>query len=157
MKQFHIVFLNSFIGILKITCNGREIQSIQLTENQAKSLQSHPCAICENAICQIQEYLVGQRKTFNIPLNPSNGTDMQKKVWSYLMTIPYGKTISYSELAEAVNCKSIRAVATAVAKNPVPIIIPCHRVILKGGKIGNFSLGGSEVKRWLLSMEQSHS
>ncbi|NLY08574.1 MAG: methylated-DNA--[protein]-cysteine S-methyltransferase [Tissierellia bacterium] len=101
---------------------------------------------------QLLEYDKGKLKYFELPLS-LHGTNFQKKVWNELLNIPWGKTISYSEIANNIgHNKAYRAVGTAVGENPVPIIIPCHRVIRKDGKLGGFALG-TLIKYKLLSIE----
>jgi len=106
-------------------------------------------------IVQLDEYFSGQRKSFTLPLAPK-GTVFQKMVWHELQQIPYGTTCSYGEIAQKINNpKACRAVGMANGKNPIPIIIPCHRVIGKNGTLTGFG-GGIGVKQQLLDIEQSH-
>lgn len=106
----------------------------------------------KEAEAQIKEYLRGERKSFNLKLKYS-GTSFQKKVFEELMKVEYGKTVSYKELSEMCdNCNAYRAVGNAVGKNPLPIVIPCHRVLKNDGSIGGFSLG-LDIKRKLLKIE----
>lgn len=101
---------------------------------------------------QLNEYFKGQRKLFDIPLDV-RGTDFQKKVWNQLSKIPFGKTKSYKEIAIKINSpKASRGVGSANRKNPVSIIVPCHRVIGSNGKLTGFA-GGLDVKSWLLKFE----
>jgi len=89
---------------------------------------------------------------FSIPLK-AEGTDFQTRVWTALRDVPFGKTVSYGELAAQIgNPKAARAIGGAVGKNPIPIIIPCHRVLAAGGKLGGFT-GGTDIKEWLLAIE----
>lgn len=105
---------------------------------------------------QIGEYFNGTRKVFDLPLHPT-GTDFQRRVWQALCDIPYGQTRSYGELAVAIgNEKAFRAVASSNAKNGLAIIIPCHRVINTGGKLGGYA-GGLAKKQWLLDYEAKKS
>jgi len=102
---------------------------------------------------QLDEYFEGKRKKFELPLNP-NGTDFMKKVWKALEEIPYGETKSYKQIAEQIeNPKASRAVGMANNKNPIPIIIPCHRVIGANGNLVGYALG-LEMKRRLLELEK---
>ncbi|BHH81961.1 methylated-DNA--[protein]-cysteine S-methyltransferase [Desulforhopalus sp. 52FAK] len=104
---------------------------------------------------QLDEYFTGARKSFSVNIDPT-GTSFQKKVWQALTKIPYGSTRSYAEIAEQINNpKGYRAVGMANGKNPIPIIIPCHRVIGKNGTLTGFG-GGLEVKQQLLHIEQSN-
>ena len=101
---------------------------------------------------QIIEYFTGKRKKFDLPLNPS-GTEFQLKVWQELLQIPFGETVSYQEIANRLgDPKCIRAAATANGKNPIAIIIPCHRVIGSHGEMTGYA-GGIQLKKDLLSLE----
>ena len=101
---------------------------------------------------QLDEYFDGQRQTFHLPLRPE-GTEFQKKVWQVLCRIPYGRVISYRELATRVGApRAFQAVGQANGHNPLPILIPCHRVIAANGTLGGYS-GGLERKRFLLHLE----
>jgi methylated-DNA-[protein]-cysteine S-methyltransferase len=105
---------------------------------------------------QLDEYFNGRRKSFDLPLAPS-GTDFMKNVWSCLCNIPYGQTRSYREIAEAAgNSKACRAVGMANNKNPIPIFIPCHRVIGTNGSLTGYR-GGVEAKQKLLELEKLYS
>ncbi|MEF1291353.1 methylated-DNA--[protein]-cysteine S-methyltransferase [Vibrio sp. M260118] len=109
--------------------------------------------ILTQAIKQLEEYFSGQRKTFDLPVS-AIGTEFQNKVWHALTTIPYGETWSYQDLANAIgNPKAVRAVGLANGKNPVSVIVPCHRVIGKSGKLTGYA-GGVETKAKLLELEQ---
>jgi len=103
---------------------------------------------------QIIEYLTGKRKSFSLPLD-LRGTDFQIKVWNELMKIPYGQTRTYKDIAESIDVpKGYRAVGNALNKNPILIVIPCHRVIGSDGKLTGFR-GGLELKAKLLELERS--
>jgi len=101
---------------------------------------------------QLRAYFKGQLKVFDLPLVPQ-GTAFQKSVWNALMAIPYGETRSYMEVAACIGAsKAVRAVGAANGQNPIPIVIPCHRVIGSNGKLTGFG-GGLPLKRWLLDLE----
>lgn len=103
---------------------------------------------------QLQEYFEGHREVFELPL-AFDGTPFQNRAWKALLTIPYGETRSYSEQAEKMgNPKAVRAVGTANGRNPIGIIIPCHRVIGKAGNLSGYA-GGVEIKQFLLQLEAS--
>jgi methylated-DNA-[protein]-cysteine S-methyltransferase len=105
---------------------------------------------------QLEEFFAGSRKTFDLPLKPA-GTEFQKDVLNALQTIPYGETRSYKDIAEAIGRpKAVRAVGGANGNNPIPIIIPCHRVIGSNGSLTGFG-GGVAAKQYLLDLERSHS
>ncbi len=104
---------------------------------------------------ELSEYFAGKRKTFDVRLNPK-GTPFQRAVWRTLCDIPYGSVISYSQEAQMLSHeKAVRAVANANGKNPIPIIIPCHRVIAKDGGIGGYS-GGIWRKEFMLELERKN-
>ncbi len=123
------------------------------TEDLEQGLIHSPDSCLFGAAAQLIEYLAGRRRRFNVPLNPT-GTPFQKRVWKELLSVPYGKTVSYKELADAAGCRhGARAVGYAMKSNPIPIFIPCHRVIRKDGSIGGYT-GGPDKKRFLLSLEK---
>lgn len=110
--------------------------------------------ILRKAATQLREYFAGKRKVFDLPLAiPKKGTEFQKKAWQSLCKIPFGTTTSYGAQAAAMGCASaVRAVGSANGRNPLPILIPCHRVIQKNGHLGGYS-GGIKVKEYLLKLE----
>lgn len=109
-----------------------------------------------DAIVELNQYFFGQRKKFDVPLFLDDATDFEKKVYEYLENIPYGETRSYEEVATALgDPKSARAVGLAANKNPVPLFIPCHRVIVKNGDLVGYQ-GGVDLKKKLLRMEKSN-
>jgi methylated-DNA-[protein]-cysteine S-methyltransferase len=108
--------------------------------------------IFEDVIVQLQDYFAGKRQTFTLALEP-HGTPFQREVWAALQTIPYGKTISYGQLAQQIGKpNSVRAVGAANGQNPLPIVVPCHRVIGSNGSLTGYA-GGLAVKRFLLNLE----
>lgn len=110
--------------------------------------------LLKKAQAQVMAYLDGLQRDFDLPLAPM-GTEFQKKVWKAMLAIPYGKTESYGEIAAKLK-SSARAVGGACGRNPIPIIIPCHRVLGSGGALGGYSgEGGTETKRQLLKLEGS--
>jgi methylated-DNA-[protein]-cysteine S-methyltransferase len=105
---------------------------------------------------QLAEYFAGERRTFDLALAP-DGTDFQRAVWQALLTVPYGATRSYRDIAEQIgHGRAIRAVGAANGANPIPIVIPCHRIIGADGSLTGFG-GGLDTKRYLLDLERSHS
>ena len=109
-------------------------------------------ALLKEARRQLTAYFAGRLEAFDVPVAP-NGTDFQRRVWNMLRKIPFGSTISYAELARRVgNTAAVRAVGAANGRNPIPIIVPCHRVIGSDGSLTGFG-GGIERKRWLLEHE----
>ena len=143
------------IGIAKITGDKNGIQSISVLDNDAISedfLKQEIPECLQDCVTQLEEYFNGKRASFNLTVNPK-GTDFQKKVWKALLNIPYGKTRSYLEQSKALgDVKAIRAVASANGKNPLWIVIPCHRVIGSDGSLTGYA-GGIWRKKWLLAHE----
>ena len=145
----------SLVGCLKLTANDNALTSLQLVKNASCGYESEiPSNKIIQQVCkQLDEYFAGKRKTFELPLSLA-GTPFQQKVWKALQQIPYGKTISYAELAQSIGSpKACRAVGSANGKNPAAIIIPCHRVINADGKLGGYAYG-LEIKKQLLDLEQ---
>ena len=121
-----------------------------------ENFEKKESSITKKACKQLEEYFDGRRKTFDLPLAP-HGTEFQLKIWDALQTIAYGKTRSYGQIAEMTgNPKASRAVGMANNKNPIPIIIPCHRVIGHNGKLTGYA-GGLELKQNLLELEKQYS
>lgn len=144
------VYYKSSVGFLEIICENNELISLKLVKNAEKS--SAETDFTNQIKNQLAEYFAGKRKSFDIKINPK-GTDFQQLVWKQLQKIPYGETKSYSEIAESIGNKNAqRAVGNACNKNPVMIIIPCHRVIAKNGGSGGFACGKA-IKEKLLKTE----
>ncbi len=143
----------TIIGKITITECNSQITSIDFGLTDAKQYNMKETALIKEARKELEEYFKGDRKTFNLPL-ALKGTPFQKKVWQVLMTIPYGETMSYKQVAEAIgNPKACRAVGMANNRNPIPIVVPCHRVIGSNGKLVGYG-GGLHIKEKLLEMEQ---
>jgi methylated-DNA-[protein]-cysteine S-methyltransferase len=146
--------ISSPLGFTKIVGDDDGIVSITVLNSEEKITDIIPVEL-EDCVFQLQEYFDGKRKDFDIKLNPE-GTDFQKKVWNQLLEIPYGKTLSYLELSKQLgDVKAIRAVANANGKNPIWIIIPCHRVIGSDGSLTGYA-GGLNRKQWLLEHESPY-
>mgnify|MGYP000480383393 FL=1 len=146
--------IKSPLGFTKIVGDDDGIVSITVLNSEEKITDIIPVEL-EDCVFQLQEYFDGKRKDFDIKLNPE-GTDFQKKVWNQLLEIPYGKTLSYLELSKQLDdVKAIRAVANANGKNPIWIIIPCHRVIGSDGSLTGYA-GGLNRKQWLLEHESPY-
>ena len=142
--------INSPIGALSIYGDAMGISEVVFRESEITSEQIPDCL--KDAVSQLTEYFEGKRNHFNLQLNPK-GTDFQKKVWQQLQQIPFGKTTSYQEMANLLgDPKVIRAAASANGKNPIAIIIPCHRVIGSDGSLTGYA-GGLHRKKWLLQHE----
>ena len=146
--------INSPLGFTKILGNEDGITSVTVLNSEEKITDIIPVEL-EDCVIQLNEYFEGTRKAFNIKLN-ANGTDFQKRVWNQLEETPYGKTTSYLELSKQLgDVKAIRAVANANGKNPLWIIVPCHRVIGSNGSLTGYA-GGLHRKKWLLEHESPH-
>jgi methylated-DNA-[protein]-cysteine S-methyltransferase len=143
--------INTPIGFAKLEGDENGVSSLTVLNNKVTASSTIP-EVLEDAVRQLNEYFKGERKTFSLTLNPQ-GTDFQKRVWDALLTIPYGKTTSYLQLSKDLgNVKAIRAVANANGKNPIWIIVPCHRVIGSDGSLTGYA-GGLFRKQWLLEHE----
>ncbi len=143
-------------GLITITEDRGFITSLNFGNLTSKKLLTHKNVLSEpiaQAFFQLDEYLLGLRKDFDLPLNPK-GTSFQQKVWSCLYKIPYGETRTYKEIAEQIGDENFcRAVGNANNKNPIPIFIPCHRVIGSDGCLTGYA-GGLELKQQLLNLEK---
>lgn len=146
------------IGKVAIRENGNSITHIYLRETnvdlviEKNKLIVQESDLIKKAYIQLKEYIDGQRKQFDLPLN-LKGTAFQKKVWGELAKIPYGETRSYKDIAIAIgNEKACRAVGMANNKNPIPIVIPCHRVVGSNKKLVGYA-GGLDLKEELLNLE----
>lgn len=147
--------INSKIGPLYLVASDKFLHGIFWKEQALpKEKKNSPEAMMfDKAQKQIHEYLEGQREDFDIPLM-LEGTEFQKRVWTELQKIPYGETRSYKQIAAALkDPNACRAVGTANGKNPISIIVPCHRVINEGGKLGGYA-GGLDIKERLLRLEK---
>ncbi|MCU4350752.1 methylated-DNA--[protein]-cysteine S-methyltransferase [Acinetobacter ursingii] len=156
--QLSYCYMASPVGQLKLVANEQALVAILWDNENPKRVRlaeliedvSHPILL--NTQQQLIEYFSGQRKVFDIPID-FEGTDFQKQVWSALLTIPYGETRSYKQIAQQLgNEKAVRAVGAANGKNPISIIAPCHRVIGAGGALVGFA-GGLDKKEILLRLE----
>ena len=150
----NIFYYETKIGKLGIADENSAITSVIFKEKSLDGYSIAETGLIKEAKRQLDEYFEGKRKCFELPLNP-HGTQFQKKVWKVLLEIPYGKTMSYKDIAEKCACPlGYRAVGMANNKNPIPVIIPCHRVIGKSGKLVGYA-GGLAIKSMLLKIEQS--
>jgi len=143
-------FIKTPLGIAKITGDEQGIASISILEEGTIS-KKIPKDLKE-ATNQLQDYFNGKRTSFDFKLNPQ-GTEFQQKVWQALLEIPFGKTVSYMDITKKLgDVKAIRAVASANGKNPLWIVVPCHRVIGTDGSLTGYA-GGLWRKKWLLEHE----
>ena len=150
-----VAHMNSPIGVLQLCFNSKnELTKAQFKEEGHSLLTANGFGIVEveNAINQFVEFFKGERTSFDLKLSPE-GTEFQKRVWNQLREIPFGKTITYQQMANQLgDPKVIRAAASANGKNPISIIIPCHRVIGSDGSLTGYA-GGLHRKKWLLEHE----
>ena len=144
-------YVQTPIGFLEIRGEPEAVFSIRFVEEELES-SIHAGGMVEKAADQLMEYFDGKRKDFDLNLLP-HGTPFQRKVWDTLQGIPYGKTLSYFDLTRQIGpAKAIRAVAAANGKNPIAVVIPCHRVIGRDGSLTGYA-GGLNRKRFLLNLE----
>ena len=152
MSELHYQFLETPLGRLRLLSDGNALKRIEFENRQDSDGQEQTDAVLEKAARQLREYFDGERKAFSLPLAP-DGTAFQRRVWDALQAIPYGESRSYSDIAHEVgNLKAVRAVGAANGRNPIPIVVPCHRVIGSNGKLTGFA-GGLPAKQCLLDLE----
>jgi methylated-DNA-[protein]-cysteine S-methyltransferase len=150
--MFYKTYYDSPIGILEISGTDEGITGVHFVEKKTDPDPAIPLPL-KDCCRQLYEYFVGNRKKFTLTLQ-LEGTSFQKSVWNQLMKIPYGETVSYKDIATAIdNEKAVRAVGSANGKNDIAIIIPCHRVIAYDGTLGGYG-GGLWKKEWLLNHEK---
>jgi len=155
MFRLYAQTLETPIGLLQVVCSDGALQAIHFSEQRQ---EGHPgdSELLSEAIRQLQQYFSGERREFDLPLE-AQGTPFQKAVWQALRAVPFGKTASYKDIALAIgNPKAIRAVGLANKRNPIPIIIPCHRIIGSNGKLTGYA-GGLWRKEYLLNLEKKFS
>ena len=157
-KHYVYTWMNSPVGRLQLVASDAGLAAILWQNDRPNRVgldietedSSHP--VLHETARQLGEYFAGQRSTFDLPLDPS-GTAFQQKVWRALLTIPFGETRSYQQIAIQVgNPKAVRAVGAANGRNPLSIIAPCHRVIGSNGSLTGYG-GGLDRKQWLLEHE----
>lgn len=147
--------LDTPVGLIEIIANEQAIISIDFLDEKNENIPSLENEISKKGQQQLQEYFYKDRQIFDLPLQV-HGTEFQSRVWAALQDIPFAKTISYLQLAKNLgNPKCIRAAGTANGKNPIGIIIPCHRVIGSNGSLVGYA-GGLWRKQWLLEHEQKN-
>ncbi|MHC4945017.1 MAG: methylated-DNA--[protein]-cysteine S-methyltransferase [Planctomycetota bacterium] len=156
MKQICYTFTNSPVGMLYLSGNDEVLKELLFASGREQELseQDRPenRAAFREVIRQLDAYFSGVLKEFDLPLEPE-GTPFQKAAWKALLSIPYGKTLTYGEQARRMgNPKACRAVGAANGRNPISIIIPCHRVIGQSGKLTGYG-GGLDAKKYLLQLE----
>ena len=158
--QLVYMYMDSPVGALKLVAHDQALVAVMWDNEDhkrvrlAELIQDHQHPMLIRVKKQLEQYFAGQRQQFDLPLD-FQGTDFQQQVWQTLLTIPYGETRSYKEIAVQIgNEKAVRAVGAANGRNPISIIAPCHRVIGSSGALVGFA-GGLDKKQILLSLEQS--
>jgi methylated-DNA-[protein]-cysteine S-methyltransferase len=146
-------FVHSPIGVLSLVESGGALTELRFGERAEAGEIPQATPLLRQAEAELQEYFSGKRKAFTVPFAPA-GTPFQQAVWKVLLTIPYGETMTYGEVAKAVgNPKASRAVGMANHQNPLAIICPCHRVIGANHKLVGYG-GGLSIKEFLLALEK---
>ena len=152
--------LRTPIGVLRVTASDRGVTNIDRVAMKSNrvarqsSQRGTPAAQrqADRAVRELREYFAGKRTRFTVPVQ-LEGTPFQERAWATMRKIPYGRTMSYAEQATAMRApRAVRAVGSANGANPVPIIVPCHRVVASNGGLGGYALGLA-MKRWLLAHE----
>lgn len=150
----YLSYFKSPLGFLILKSDGVSINDISFSEEE--NYEKNDCAVLLKCEQQLEDYFSKKSMAFDLPLNPQ-GTEFQKKVWAELLKIPNGETITYSQLAVRLgDPKLVRAVGTANGRNPLAIVIPCHRVIGAGNKLTGYA-GGLNRKLWLLNHEMKYN
>jgi len=159
--MLHTTTMNSPVGELRLIAGEHGLRAILWGVEDAERIASidrdelveGSTPVLEKAVAQLEEYFAGTRREFDLPLDPA-GTDFQRSAWMVLRTIPYGQTISYGQQAEQLgDPNKARAVGAANGKNPLSIVVPCHRVVGSNGHLTGFA-AGIDVKSWLLDHER---
>ena len=154
MSNLYKAYYASEIGVIELTATETALKSLIFVEQATKIEPDSGLlpSLLARSLAQLDEYFKGQRREFNLPLEP-DGTEFQQQVWRQLLTIPYGHTASYLDIARRLgNPKAIRAVGAANGRNPISLIIPCHRIIGRNGSLIGYG-GGLWRKEWLLNHE----
>ena len=148
-------YLDTPIGTLRLLSNGAQLVNIEFAgQYNATDAVENSDTVLAACAAQLTAYFAGKRRHFDLPLAP-RGTPFQLSVWSALAKIPYGELRSYRDIARSIgNSAAVRAVGAANGRNPLPIVVPCHRVIGSNGALTGFA-GGLEVKRFLLDLERA--
>ena len=152
-RKTAITYFKSPIGLLKIVGEEEVIKRISFVEGEVRSTEGKLSMAMFRCIRQLEEYFESKREIFDLPLAP-DGTDFQKQVWQALHNVPFGVTSTYAKQAQQLgDIKKIRAVGAANGKNPIAIVIPCHRIIGTNGNLTGYA-GGLDKKEWLLKHER---
>ena len=152
LKSMNYQHLDTPIGTLRLASNGMQLLKIEFEGQYNNDVVEASDAVLVNCAHQLTDYFAGKRQRFELPLR-AKGTPFQQAVWEALADIPYGELRSYKDIAHSINNPAaVRAVGAASGRNPLPIVVPCHRVIGSNGSLTGFA-GGLETKRVLLQLE----
>ncbi len=149
----HTALYDSSIGLISLTLDGEVLVGLRFGTSPSLGVLKSRCL--EVSLRWLDFYFSGRQPDFMPPIS-LRGTDFQQRVWQALVEIPYGQTISYGELARRVGCRSAQAVGQAVGRNPIAIIVPCHRVVGSDGSLTGYAYG-IEKKQFLLQLEKQHN
>lgn len=163
MSVIHLCWVDTPLGPYFLQETDGRLTEVQPAPQMAPVLLPHlpgeeysPWPVLQAAACQLEEYFAGTRTAFELPLQPQ-GTDFQQQVWDAMARIPYGQTVSYAQLAAAIGRPgAARAVGAACRRNPLHILLPCHRVVGANGQLTGYA-GGLQRKAFLLALEQRHT
>lgn len=148
-----ILYYTSPVGVLQLTADEVGLCGVSFVQQTTEPSTGTGNDLLDQAARELEEYFTGQRRAFDVPLS-LHGTPFQRRVWTALQQIPYGETRSYAQVAAMAGApRACRAVGMANHRNPVSILVPCHRVIQADGGLGGYN-GGLEIKRFLLQMEE---
>ncbi len=154
--RYYIKYISPVADLYLVEERGQLVEISFYQPEHREEIKEKRTELLEEVERQLQEYFAGRLQHFDLPLHPQ-GTEFQKKVWKALMSIPYGETRSYGEIAKQIgNEKAVRAVGGANHVNPISIVIPCHRVIGKNGSLTGYG-GGLKIKETLLTLERKKS
>ena len=155
-----VTTFDSPLGQMRLCSDGNALTAVTFAgqkyeyDHIPKDAVSDTCPVLEQAKLWLHQYFAGNIPDDFPPMNPT-GTHFQQCVWKQLLQIPYGETVTYGELAKRMECKSAQAIGGAVGKNPISILIPCHRVVGADGTLTGYA-GGVEKKEYLLKLEKDH-
>ena len=155
MQNNYSITISTPIGFLNLISDSEALLKVVFAENPGQPSGFQPDILKETAK-QLNEYFAGNRKEFDLNINPE-GTQFQSKIWKLVENVPFGETTTYLDIAlKSGSVKNTRAVGLANGRNPIPIIIPCHRIIGSNGKLTGYA-GGTDRKKWLLTHELKYA
>lgn len=145
---------------IEVMCSAAGVSSVRFISRPRAAEATageHPSPLLAEACSELLAYFDGRLREFTVPLDLTAGTEFDRRVWAQVLAVGYGDTATYSDIAEAIGSPAaVRAVGTANGRNPVPVIVPCHRIVRRGGGLGGYG-GGLDIKRALLALESAHS